>query len=220
MNYRRVATTIGLISEHLANCPGSRIELESGVSYRDIISVESLLNLEIPKELSDLLQVFNGQRRHLSNSEKCDLILPSLWSNDKISRSGFGFLCGIEQILLETLRFRQELLQIQKDGISLSEYNDMFESPDSCCLTMTMLVISNNWDPTMICIETDSSMAGRVVAVSEQPKRLFVLAQSISEYFESILQIHIEGGLATTEIDGYRIWEQLPIDRGLWGDRA
>jgi cell wall assembly regulator SMI1 len=217
MNHKGIVCGVNELCETLRAQPGSVLELECGASIRDILSVESILGLKLPPQLSALLQVYNGQRRQFAGGEKCDLLLPSLRiGNDAAGPgSGYAYFCGIEQMLLETLCFREELDRIVEDGTSLSEYNSTFATVGPAVISQSMLVISHAWNPSMVCVDLAPerpNRVGQVVAITEQPNVAAVIAPSVGEYFTSILSLHKASQLVASTIDGIRTWQQRGIN--------
>jgi cell wall assembly regulator SMI1 len=213
MNDSSIVRVMDQLCDVLQRQAESIFGLESGASFHDILSVESLLGLTLPLQLRELLETYNGQRRQLPNGEKCDLLLPSLRVEDGAESygSGYAYFCGVEQMLLETLRFREGLDRIVQDGTSLSEYNVGFSTVGSVVIGPSMLVISSVWNPTMVCVDLDPErpdQIGQIVAISEQPAVAAVLAPSIEEYFGSILRLHRTSKLVPSNVNGIRAWSQ------------
>jgi cell wall assembly regulator SMI1 len=216
MNHCSIVRVMDELCEVLQGQPGSIFELESGTSVRDILSVEQILGLALPPPLGELLEVYNGQRRQLASGAKCDMLLPSLrMGNGPASDgSGYGYFCGIEQMLLETLCFREELDRVIQDGTTLSEYNSSFTTVGPAVISQSMLVISNVWNPRMVCIDLapeSPDRYGQVVAISEQPNVAAVIAPSIGDYFASILNLHKTSQLVASTVDGIRTWHERGI---------
>lgn len=137
------------------------------------------------------------------------MLLPSLRVGDgpASERSGYAYFCGIEQMLLETLRFREELNEVIQDGTSLDEYNRAFATVGPAVISQSMLVISNVWNPTMVCIDLapeSRHRVGQIVAISEQPAIAAVIAPGIEDYLTSILSMHKTSQLVASTVDGIR----------------
>ena len=213
---RSIVPVMDELREVLQGQPGSIFEWEGGASIRDILAVEHLLGLTLPPQLRELLQVCNGQRRQLPSGANCDMLLPSLHveTGSASEGTGYAYFCGIEQMLLETLCYREELNRVVQDGTTLDEYNSTFFTIGPAVISQSLLVISNTWNPTLVCIDLAperSHSVGQIVAISEQPAVAAVIAPDIAPYLTSILHMHKTSQLVASTVDGIRTWHQAGV---------
>lgn len=181
------------------------IQLRFGASFRDIRGVEALLDVEFPLELTDLLLVANGQHRHKPDGSEADLFFPEFALGSPPIRhfSGYGYFCGVEEILLETLALREEYQRILDNGEELR----LDETIGPVRLHQSLLVLSSSWDPTMICMDLAppaGGEVGQIVAINEQPWVAAVLAPSLTDFFELILTGYESSRFRCIEVDGMR----------------
>ena len=170
-----------------------RFQFRFGTDYRQIRAVEALLGVNMPAALIELLLLANGQSRHLRDGSPSDMFFPELDLSTKgiDGFSGIGYLCGIEEILLETLLLRDEYRRIENDGIAWKEFVESFETRGPVVVNKSFIVLSHGPDAALICMDllpASGGAVGQIVAISEQPERATVLFPTLSEFLNNLLE--------------------------------
>jgi cell wall assembly regulator SMI1 len=175
-----------------------------GGSFRDIRVAESVLKVDFPKELVDILCVADGQFRHTQSGDPVDPLFPniSIQSPDGTMESGYGFFCGVAEILLETLAFRDEFQFL--DLASTDDPDSEMPRFGPAILHDSYLVLSYSEWPTMICVDLrppEGGRVGQIVAINEQPWSIGVLASILCEYFELLIDGYSQGRFRRCTMD-------------------
>ncbi len=121
--------------------------------------------------------------------------------------SGCAYFCGVEEILLETLALREEFRRIVDDGEAI-EPEELF---GPVTFDDSLLVLSSSGDPAMICMDLAPPAGGKVgqiVAVKEQPWVAAVLAPSLCEFLNQIINGYRNDRFRSIEMEGVKYFTE------------
>jgi cell wall assembly regulator SMI1 len=189
---------------------GHGVELRHEADSRYLYNAELILELSLPQELKDLFSVANGQYRYSRDGVPAAAFLPELQlvEGEADRYCDAGYLCGVEEMLLETLIFRDELKRLKSDGWNLV---DDLETIGPVALHESLLVISGSDDPSLFFLDLDPPRGGRhgqIVWLNEQPWEIVLVADGIGELLRRILDGHKKRQYRLVETGGTAIFTE------------
>jgi cell wall assembly regulator SMI1 len=171
---------------------GHGVELRYEAGFNHVYNAALILELSLPQELQDLFAVANGQYLYSRDGVPAAAFLPELQlvEGETDRYCDAAYLCGVEEMLLETLVFRDELKRLKSDGWNLV---DGLERIGPVALHGSVVVISSSDDPHVFFVDLDPPRGGKhgqVVWLNEQPWELVLVADGIGELLRRILDGH------------------------------
>lgn len=171
---------------------GHGVELRYEAGFNHVYLAALILELSLPQELQDLFAEANGQYLYSRDGVPAPAFFPELQlvqgETDRYSYA--TYLCSVQDMLLETLAFRDELKRMKSDGWNLV---DDLETIGPVALHESLVVISSSEDPCLFFVDLDPPRGGRygqVVWLTEQPWELVLVADGIGELLRRILDGH------------------------------
>ncbi len=128
---------------------------------------------------------------------------------------GSGFLCSLEEMLLETLMLREAYQRMEEDGTDWSAYTAAFRTQGPVAVNQSLLVLATSWcNPSLIGLDLQPATGGhvgQVVALCEQPCTATVLAPSLGAFLDQLWLGYSTGRYALVASQEQRYWAETAL---------
>lgn len=161
--------------------------LRSPANEEEIRSAEKSLGLAFPEDVKHFLLCHNGQDFYSSVSGYGDPLIPMMRHRAKGQAYSHYWLCGVKEIVENTLGYRDDRQWIQEERfetIGPARYHDQFlvftATENADCLVLDLL-------------PEPGGVVGQVVLFSTQAPEIIVLAPDLETFLQSLAADYKKG---------------------------